>query len=352
MQSGLTKLKDKLWSFVPPRYLPTNYRFPQLDRLIRRIRHQRVRKALAACGIDRPILYVWHPRYADLLGEFGESFVIYHKYDNYAGYFGGSKVPDPSEQRLLREADLVLVTSKGLFDMHKDQRPDVKLVPNGVDFELFAGEQGKPVEVSSELLAIPQPRIGYVGVINEKVDFRLLTYLCKSHPDWSIVMVGPEKVTQPEFRRDLEELQQQKNCYFLGRKPGRDVPGYMKGLDVCMMCYLVNDWTYFGYPLKMHEYLACGKPTVSADLPAVREFSDVLVIPKSHEGWKSSIEQILAKGNDPGDVKRRLAVAKANSWSERVNAMVALVKASMANRTERVTSTPRIRQPLPKNWQE
>lgn len=326
MKSGLKRIKENLWSYIPPRYLPTNYRFPRVDSLVRTARHQVVRSALKKCGFGRPILYLWHPRFADLLGEFGESFVIYHKYDHYAGYFGGSNAPDPGEQRLLREADLVMATSQGLVDLHKDQRPDIQLVPNGVDFELFAGTLNDDVSVPAELESIPGPRIGYLGVINEKVDFKLLITLCQSHPEWSIVLVGPVKVIRPEFLPDLEVLKKQKNCYFLGRKEGREVPAYIKGMDVCMMCYLVNDWTYYGYPLKMHEYLACGKPTLSADLPAVREFADVVVIPKDHVGWRQAIEQMLVEGNNPDKIQQRLAVAQANSWAERVAQMISLVK--------------------------
>lgn len=327
MKSGLSQIKENLWSYIPSRYLPTNYRFPRVDRLIRCIRHGAIRSALRNCDFGRPILYLWHPRFADLLGEFDDAFVIYHKYDHYAGYFGGSNAPDPGEQRLFREADVVMATSQGLVDLHKAERPDIQLVPNGVDFELFAATLNDSVSVPVELQSIPGPRIGYVGVINEKVDFKLLTFLCQSHPEWSIVLVGPVKVTQPEFLPDLETLKKQKNCYFLGRKEGREVPAYIKGMDVCMMCYLVNDWTYYGYPLKMHEYLACGKPTLSADLPAVREFAEVLAIPKDPVEWRQAIEQMLIEGHNPDKIAKRLAVARANSWGERVAKMVSLVMA-------------------------
>lgn len=332
MRSGITKVKDNLWSYIPSRFFPTNYRFPGIDRVLRAIRHKKIRAALKQCDFGRPILYIWHPGFVDMLGQFNESFVIYHKYDNYAGYFGGSDKPDPAEQRLMREADLVMVTSQGLFDKHKEERPDLRLVPNGVDYELFSSTLSEEVSVPSELDCIPKPRIGYVGVINEKVDFKLLKYLCETRPDWSIVLVGPEKTTQPEYLVDLEALKKQKNCFFLGQKKGREVPAYIKGMDVCMMCYLINDWTYYGYPLKMHEYLACGKPTVSANLPAVREFSDVVVIPDSHEGWQRAIVQLLGEGQNPDMIKKRLAVARANSWSERVELMLSLVKTKLAKR--------------------
>lgn len=322
---SLNLIKNNLYSYVPPRYLPYNYRFQRIDVFIRSIRNYKIQKNLKNLGFDKPILCIWHPDYVDMIGMFKESLVIYYKYDNYAGYIGGTGEISPKERELFDKADIVFVTAQGLYDLHKNDCREIHLIPNGVDYDLFSKSLTDEVKVPSELESIPRPRIGYVGVINEKVDFELLTHLCKLHPDWSIVMVGPEKVRLPQFKKNLEKLYKQKNCYFLGKKYISQVPSYIKGLDIAMMCYLVNDWTYYGYPLKMHEYLACGKPSVSADLPEVRPFSHVVKIAKSQDEWVSAIEGFLYK-NDAEDVLKRLEVAKLNSWEERVNKMLSLIR--------------------------
>lgn len=336
MRGGAHRIKAGLTAYVPPRLLPYNYRLPRLDRLIGRLRDARSRAAAARAGCDAPVLLVWHPRFARELGKHDERLVVYYKYDNYAGYFSDGDLADgnadEAEARLLERADLVFVTSQGLYDMHRDRAHKLHLVPNGVDYEYFAGIAADTESpLPEDLAGIPGPRIGYVGVVNEKVDFRLLTAMCKARPDWSIVLVGPEKTRLPEYREALAELQDQPNAYFLGRKPGREVPHYIRGMDVCMMCYLVNDWTYYGYPLKMHEYLACGKPTVAADLPAIREFSSVIPIAREPSEWVSAVDAALT-GRDGISADARQQTARANSWAKRVDQSLSLIGAALAER--------------------
>jgi glycosyltransferase involved in cell wall biosynthesis len=327
---GFSTIKPNLYSYVPPRYLPYNYRFRKIDSIVRKIRNGLIRNKLSTLGIARPILIIWHPNYVDMIGKFNESLVIYYKYDHYAGYIGGSGSISPKEKILLEQADIVFVTANGLYDLHKNDCKQIHVVPNGVDYEYYSKSLTDEISVPPDLENIPKPRIGYIGVINEKVDFKLLAYLCKSRPDWSIVLIGPIRVQLPEFRENLRELQKQRNCYFLGQKENRQVPSYIKGLDVCMMCYLVNEWTYYGYPLKMHEYLACGKPSVSADLPEVRPFSDVVRIALSDEEWLDSIEQELSYA-DSDKVNNRLKVAERNSWNARVNKILTHISEKLEN---------------------
>jgi len=109
----------------------------------------------------------------------------------------------------------------------------------------------------------------------------------------------------------MKKLQARSNVYFLGWKPASEVPHYIKGMNVCMMCYVINDWNYYGYPLKMHEYLACGKPTVSKGLPALRELEWVVSIADEADEWIRAIEHGLTMKED--NREKCLGVAKENS---------------------------------------
>jgi glycosyltransferase involved in cell wall biosynthesis len=324
--SGFSTITPNLYSYVPQRYLPLNYRFETINKFVETLRENSIRKKLMELKFKKPVLIIWHPYFLDMIGKFKESLTIYYKYDHYSGYIDGDGKISPKERMLLEKVDMVLVTSQGLYNLHENDCNEIHFVPNGVDYEKFSESLTNKILVAHDIENIPQPRLGYVGVINEKVDFKLLTYLCKSRPQWSIVLVGPVKVQLQKFKKNLEELQNQKNCYFLGKKENKQVPSYIKGLDVCMMCYLVNEWTYYGYPLKMHEYLACGKPTVSADLPEVRPFENVITIAKDKSRWVTAIEDNLQKDSKE-NISKRLNVAYENSWGKRVNKVLSLIKA-------------------------
>jgi hypothetical protein len=86
----------------------------------------------------------------------------------------------------------------------------------------------------------------------------------------------------------------------------------------------VNDWTFYGYPLKMHEYLACGKPTISTGLPEVIPYKDVIKIPKDYDQWLSGIDEYIKEDSEK-EISKRLKVAKENSWSERVAKMLTVI---------------------------
>jgi hypothetical protein len=92
-----------------------------------------------------------------------------------------------------------------------------------------------------------------------------------------------------------------------------------------MMCYVINDWTYFGDPSKMHEYLASGKPTIATGLPAIREFSNVIAIPESKESWVDAIEKGLNE-NNPHLVKDRIEVSRLNSYPFRIRFAIDVIQ--------------------------
>ena len=98
-----------------------------------------------------------------------------------------------------------------------------------------------------------------------------------------------------------------------------------------MMCYVINDWTYFGDPSKMHEYLSSGKPTVATGLPSIEEFRDVIMIPKTKRGWIEAIESGLNE-NDEKLKKKRINVANKNSYRYRVNHALKIIERHLSKK--------------------
>jgi glycosyltransferase involved in cell wall biosynthesis len=310
-------IRDGLYVLHNPAALPASG--PRLlsrawDKLYRAV----VRRTLHRLGIEHPILWLYLPEMAAIIGQYGERLVVYHVVDEYTAYGGVPESYIPamraSEERLLSRADVVITTAPALFESKSRLSSNVHLVSNAVDAEAFerilAGAQPPPA-----LTALPQPVIGYVGAVNDKLDYSLLRRVATSRPDWSLAMVGPVRLQTAEDKAGYEALRGLPNVHVLGQVALLDVPRYMAACAVCLLPYKINERTRNISSLKMYEYLACGKPVVSTDVPAAHEVGEVVRIAGA-ESFVSAIADMVH--DDPEAPARRRHVAAANTWDQRV----------------------------------
>ncbi|MGB9593743.1 MAG: glycosyltransferase, partial [Anaerolineae bacterium] len=288
-------------------------------------RRRDLQAAMRRLGAGRPILWLVRPDQADVIGQFGEKACVYQIVDDYAGY--GGLTPErraaflERERRLIQRADLVFVTSPALMESKGGYNPRTHLVPNGVDCEAFSRALEDP-SLPADLEALPRPRIGYVGALNDKVDYALLRDLARARPDWAIVLVGPWAVREDASSFDLRR---EANVHFLGKKDVALVPHYVKGLDICLMPYKLNEWTRSIDPLKMYEYLAAGRPVVSTPIPAAVAFSQWVTIAE-RERFAEAVEAAMAQDDEAARAERR-RVAAQHSWEARVEFIAAQLAA-------------------------
>lgn len=314
-ERGLCKISENLWTYAPERYLSVNYRYERMEHFLFKRRIEKIKSLLAAMGIKRLILYVWRPEFGSYVGEFNEELVCYHIDDEYT--FSPVELPNTEEEcQLLRASDLVFIHSKTLMEKKGYLSQSTHYVPNGVDFRYYRKVMDDTSIHLDEFDAIPRPRIGYVGIIKKQIDLRLLTEIARKRRDWSLVLIGPVNPCH-DIQTEIALLQKEKNVYFLGAKRPEELAGYIKHLDVCLMCYRKTDYTKFIYPLKLHEYLACGKPVVSTDLENLKEFSNVLSFAKGAEDWIEKIEEAHDRST-PERERERVALARENSWDVRI----------------------------------
>ncbi|MGC8839498.1 MAG: glycosyltransferase [Anaerolineae bacterium] len=325
-------VRPGLWRFQYPLYAPISGRYP-LSAWTYRLQVRALRQAMRRLGFSRPLLWLYRPDDGDLVGQLGERLVIYHVVDEYSAYEEGYEdrvAPGKreairrKEQALLGQADLVFTVSRPLWEAKHPFNPNTHLIPNGVNYEAFRGAVGAlPPE---DLAAVPPPRVGYVGNLNEKVDLSLLRRLAEARPGWSLVLVGPVSL-----RFDLHLVGELRlpNVHFLGQKPVEALPGYVANLDVCLMPYKRNEWTRHISPLKMYEYLACGKPIVSTDIPAAREFAHLLYLAEDEGSFLDLVARALQEADSSLAVARQAEAAK-HTWRARVEAMSALIEAALA----------------------
>jgi glycosyltransferase involved in cell wall biosynthesis len=271
---------------------------------------KQIKALLKQKGCKKIILYIWRPEFGDMLDKFNYDLSCYHIDDEYT--FSESDLPnDEAEVQLISKVDQVIIHSAGLLAKKGDINPNTIHIPNGVDFAAYS----TPTAESEDMKNIPHPRIGYVGVIKKQLDFKLLVELAQRHPDFSFVFVGPYGYLgdSSQLVKKLEKLD---NTYFLGAKKVEQLPSYTQHMDVCILCYLVNAYTNYIYPLKLHEYLATGKPVVSASINSVKEFEHVVKIANSTDEWSEALVQSLCEEETSHEqTLLRINVAKQYDWN-------------------------------------
>ncbi|HEX6967158.1 MAG TPA: glycosyltransferase, partial [Gemmatimonadaceae bacterium] len=306
-----------------------------LAQLSFRLRLQGARRALARTGCTSIILYIWHPEFADALAAVDHDLSCYHIDDEYTFSPVEQPIP-PNEMRLLTECNEVFIHSPGLMAKKGSINPHTTFVPNGVDYEAFA----QPVPIPPELAAIPQPRIGYTGWLKQQLDWPLLIALAERHPEWSFVLVGGQK-NEAETAGPIAELSKRPNVHFLGARPTAALGAYSQHFDVCLMPYRLDDYTKYIYPLKLHEYLATGRPTVGAPIQSLHQFANVVALPSTADEWSRAISHALgAAENTPERCEERRRVAQQHDWSVLVGRIAEVMAAGLGQTVADLRESP------------
>ena len=322
---------DNLWVYQWPTYAPISGKSPLRD-LTFSLRQRSLRRVLQRLDMTDPILWVFQYNLGEMIGHLDEKLVIYHAVDEYSAYApqtttaAGADWQDTIrklEKEVIGRADLVFVTSSGLYERKRHLHQHVFHVPNGVDYDLFS----RPTNpLPSELIGLSRPVIGYAGVINEKIDYPLLEAIASKRPDWQFIFVGP--IALKHEREQLTRLQALPNVHFLGRKPVEELPNYLHPCDVCLIPYKNNEWTRNISPLKLYEYLATGAPIVSTDIPAAREFPDTVRIASDQDAFIQAIIDAM-QSDTPERRREQQQLAQAHSWDKRVETLSNIVEAHL-----------------------
>jgi glycosyltransferase involved in cell wall biosynthesis len=305
-----------------PWWLPRFHASPRLDTLSLKIRLRQARSALLQRGARQVLLYLWRPEFAPALGLVDHDLSCYHIDDEYS--FSEDDTLSGVEVALLRDVDQVIIHSrtllerKGRFNCHTAQ------IPNGVDYARYA----TPVAEPTELADIPRPRIGYSGWLKPQIDWELLRGLTARHANWSFVFVGPHH-RHPHVEEHIAALSRLANVFFLGPRPTGALHAYAQNFDICVMPYLVNGYTKYIYPVKVHEYLATGNPVVSSRLANLTEFSDVLSFASDLDEWSSALSRALTTASDPQRRLRRQRTAERHDWNTLAAQVIAIFKSRL-----------------------
>jgi len=320
---------------------------PAVNGVIHGLRAAHLRRTCRRLGFAAPVLWVYDPMTAPMLGSFREKLVVYHVIDNYDEYFPASAtrlraLMTTRQRTLLKRADVVFAVSEPLAQRCREINPNTHMVPNGVDYRLFAGALGT-AWMPPDVAAIPRPVVGYVGVVQPRVDFALLREVAVRRRDWSLLIVGPT-----EYLGDREEfglLVREPNVYYVGPKRAEEIPHYIKACDVGLIPYRHDAFSPYSDSLKLYEYLACGRPVVSSDMPSSRRFVPLVAIAGTAVEFIGAIEAGLEE--DGARKAERLAVAESQSWERRADVMRELVGEALDRKRARTDRrTERVQRPM------
>jgi UDP-galactopyranose mutase len=268
--------------------------------------------------------------------------IVYDCMDELAGFAGAPAGLRAAEAELLDAADVVFTGGQSLFEAKRALHPNVYACPSSVDADHFRRARLGGPEPDDQR-AIPEPRLGFFGVIDERLDIALLDGLSMRRPDWQIVMIGPVVKVDPATlpRRD--------NIHYLGSKSYAELPAYIAGWSVALLPFARNEATRFISPTKTPEYLAAGKPVVSTSIhDVVRPYGEMglALIADTPEEFVEAVEQAMSR--PPGSQREAVdAFLARTSWEATFEQMSQLVDSAVSDRSRTVPHVPTFHSPAP-----
>ncbi len=316
---GLTEPEPGLWSLDAP-MLPS-VGTPAKRRISAASVSWALRRAFRRLGWDRgpsasPTILTTLPHVAWLCDGVPRSRLIYYCTDDYSHWPSAEQgVLLAAERDLRAAADLVLAVSPELVAKNQGAAR-VELFPHGVDVAHFASVDH--ATCTPAIAALPGPRVGFFGLLYEKLDYDLLAAAADAHPDLSFVFVGPVDYCPAAFSS-------RPNVHLLGAVPYRELPAALCGLDVLTMPYVRDEMILKSNPLKLRECLATGRPTVSVDLPEARRFEPHVTVATSAAQFADAVGE-AAHGRGGGSPAARRAAVADGTWDRRAEQLAGFLR--------------------------
>jgi glycosyltransferase involved in cell wall biosynthesis len=313
---GLQPVADRMWVTDLP-MLPFFG-----SRLSRWANHQlggrRFRAHLRRLRMSHPVVLTTLPHTVWFLEGVPLRGLLYYCTDDYGHGQSADAVAMRQADALLSEkADLILAVSRELLARHCGAGR-CEYLPHGVDYEHFASAAGRADEPPG-LAGLPRPRVGFFGLIYEKLDFELLGRVARELAPAPLVLIGPVQSCPGALAR-------LPNVRLLGPKLYEELPRFLAGLDVLLLPYAVDALIYQSNPLKLRECLATGKPTVSVDIPEARPYRPHLRIAGTHDDFVRQVREALSEPPDPALGHVRQARVAGEGWDRRAGQIRAWIE--------------------------
>ncbi len=224
---------------------------------------------------------------------------------------------DRTHERGLKEAHLVASVARRLHDRVTAARPDALYLPNGVEYDHFAGQSIKLPDDSDidPSWMSGKPLAGYYGAMAEWFDYDLLNAVAALRPDWNFLLIGP--MHDNSLRERGRSMLKRSNVRWIGPRDYQELPGYLQLFDVATVPFVINDITLATSPLKLFEYFAGGKPVISTPMPECEAFAEVHIA-RNAEEFSLALDRAKTEGEDLQFRERLRSLGRENAWKARV----------------------------------
>lgn len=299
-----------------------------------------IEEYLEAAG-EPAVLWYYTPMAIPFTRNIEADLVVYDNMDELSAFRGASPAMLRNEDELFARADIVFTGGASLYEAKRGRHDRVLAFPSSIDTRHFHAARKPGRTEPADQAGIPGPRLGFFGVIDERLDLDLVAAMAAARPDWHFVMIGPVA------KIDDASLPRTPNLHWLGQKNYAELPSYLAGWDVGLMPFALNEATRFISPTKTPEYLAAGVPVVSTPIrDVIRPYGEkgLVAIADTADSMIKAAERALA-GPEPGWLARVDAHLAAGSWDDTWAAMhramgdAALPRRTIASRRDGLVAT-------------
>ena len=270
--------------------------------------------------IDHPVMWYYTPMALDFTRDIPASAIVFDCMDELSAFRGAPPELLKHEAELLKRAHLVFTGGESLYEAKRERHRRVYAFPSSVDVPHFASARRRKNDPVDQA-AIPHARIGFFGVIDERMDLDLINAVASARSEWHLVIIGPC------VKIDPSTLPRHDNIHYLGMKKYEELPAYLSGWDVALLPFANNESTRFISPTKTPEYLAAGRPVVSTSVrDVVRPYGEqgLVRIADRPDEFIQAIQQALT-AQPPQWCERVDRFLSAMSWDRTWSQMSALI---------------------------
>ncbi|MEH2171838.1 UDP-galactopyranose mutase [Nostoc sp.] len=287
-----------------------------------------INNLFAEHNINKYICWYYTPMAIPFTRHLQPQAVVYDCMDELSAFQGASPTLKNYEAELFSRADLVFTGGQSLYESKVNQHPNVYAFPSSVDVSHFG--QARNIQEPEDQAHIPHPRLGFFGVIDERMDIELLAGIAEARPDWHLVIIGPV------VKIDPATLPQHENIHYLGGRDYKQLPAYLAGWDLAMLPFARNESTRFISPTKTPEYLAAGRPVVSTSIrDVVRPYgeSKLVRIADTVSEFVIAAEQAMQEDTPASEWLSRVdTFLEKISWDRTWASMMKLIDSAIAAR--------------------